>query len=258
MVTNTEIETNNNSLGRVMSRAYSINWEVVIVVILLAAAIFTRFYDLGARAMSHDESLHTRFSWNLSEDGNFQHSPLMHGPILFHATALSYTLFGDNDFTSRIYTSILGVLLVMSPLLFRRWLGRWGAILAMLMLLISPVTLYYGRYIRHDMPSILSALLMIWAIMMYISGGENQERREHWLYLIAVGMIWNLGSKETAFIYIAIIGIFLFLFWLARLFQYLTQNRIKGKPIFYIGMMGVFVGGVMSLGMYIILDIYQI
>lgn len=256
MVTNTQSESN-NGLGRLFSNSFTINWEVVIIVVILMGAVFTRFYDLGARAMSHDESLHTRFSYNLSEDGNFQHSPLMHGPILFHATALSYTLFGDNDFTARIYTSIVGILLVMSPLLFRRWLGRWGAILACLMLLISPITLYYGRYIRHDMPSIFSALLMIWAIMMYLSGPENQRRRAHWLYIIAVGMIWNLGSKETAFIYIAIVGIFLFLYWVARLVQHFTLNRVKGKPIFYTGMMGVFIGGVMSLGMYIILDIIK-
>lgn len=256
MVTNTQSESN-NGLSRLFSRDYPINWEVVVIVIILMAAIFTRFYDLGARAMSHDESLHTQFSYNLSEDGNFQHSPLMHGPILFHATALSYTLFGDNDFTARIYTSILGVLLVMSPLLFRRWLGRWGVILACLMLLISPVTLYYARYIRHDMPSIFSALLMIWGIMMYLSGPANQQRRAHWLYIIAVGMIWNLGSKETAFIYIAIVGIFLFLYWVARMIQYFTQSTIRGKPIFYTGMIGVFIGGVMSLGMYIILDIIK-
>lgn len=257
MVTNTQPETNNHGLGRFFSNTYAINWEVILIVVILLLASFTRFYDLGARAMSHDESLHTRFSYNLSEDGNFQHSPLMHGPILFHATALSYTLFGDNDFTARIYTAIVGILLVMSPLLFRRWLGRWGAILACLMLLISPVTLYYARYIRHDMPSIFSALLMIWAIMMYLSGPENQQRRAHWLYIIAVGMIWNLGSKETAFIYIAIVGIFLFLYWLVRVVQHFSLTNIKGKPLFYTGMIGVFVGGVMSLGMYIILDIIK-
>ena len=231
MVTNTQSESN-NGLNRLFSRNYAINWEVVIVVIILVSAIFTRFYDLGARAMSHDESLHTQFSHNLSDDGNFQHSPLMHGPILFHATALSYTLFGDNDFTARIYTSIVGIMLVMAPFLFRRWIGRWGAILASLMLLISPVTLYYARYIRHDMPSIFSALLMIWGIMMYLSGPPNQQRRAHWLYVIAVGMIWNLGSKETAFIYIAIVGIFLLYSGFARLIQFYTNQRFPGETTF--------------------------
>ncbi len=238
-----------------LSRSVTLNWEVILFIVILLLAIFTRFYMLGDRVMSHDESLHTRYSWNLYEEGNFQHTPLMHGPILFHFTALSYALFGDSDFSARIYTSVLSVLLVMSPLLFRRWLGRWGTILASLMLLISPLILYYGRYIRHDTPSILSALVMIWAMMMYVGGPPNQQRRAHWLYIIAAAMIWNLGSKETAFIYIAIVGIFLVIYFAARLLQYFL--RMPGKPIFYITMIGIFLGGVMSMGMYIILDIIQ-
>ncbi|MDQ7035398.1 MAG: hypothetical protein Q9P01_11340, partial [Anaerolineae bacterium] len=93
-----------------------------------------------------------------------------------------------------------------------------------LMLLISPITMYYARYIRHDMPSILSAILMMWSIMMYLSASENQKRRAHWLYILAASMLWNLGSKETAFIYIAIIGIFLFLYWIVRLIQHFAQG----------------------------------
>src|SRR5690606_39940128 len=58
------------------------------------------------RVMSHDESLHTRYSYSLYADGNFQHTPLMHGPILFHVTAFFYFLFGDNDFTARLYPAI--------------------------------------------------------------------------------------------------------------------------------------------------------
>lgn len=241
--------------SNLFSRSFTLNWEVALYIAILLLAIFTRFFILGERVMSHDESLHTRFSWNLYAEGNFQHSPLMHGPILFHATALSYSLFGDSDFSARIYTSVLGVLLVMTPVLFRRWIGRWGAILASLMLLISPLIMYYGRYIRHDTPSMLAALLMIWAAMMYLNGPQNQQRRAHWLYLIAVAMIWNLGSKETAFIYIAIIGIFLALYFGVRLLQYFL--RTPGKPIFYVLMIGIFLGGVMSMGMYIILDIVQ-
>lgn len=239
----------------ILGQRITLNWEVMAYIAILLIAIFTRFYILGDRVMSHDESLHTRFSHDLYERGDFDHTPLMHGPILFHATALSYALFGDTDFAARIYTAALGVLLVMSPLLFRRWLGRWGALLASIMLLISPLMLYYNRYIRHDTPSIFSALLMIWAIFMYLDGPPNQQRRAHWLYVIAGAMIWNLGSKETAFIYVFIIGVFLFLYWLVRVGQHFL--KLPGKPVFYILMMGSFFGGVASLGMYIILDIIQ-
>lgn len=242
-------------LDRQLSRAVPITWELVIYLMIFILAVFTRFYQLGDRVMSHDESLHTRYSYNLSSEGNFQHTPMMHGPILFHMTALSYTLFGDNDFTSRIYTSVLGVFMVMSPLLFRRWLGRWGTILACVMILISPLLLYYNRYIRHDTPSMSYALLMLWGIMMYLSGPENQKRRAHWLYVIAASMILNLGSKETAFIYIAIFGVFLALYWFVRLGQ--AYWRIPGKPVFQFVVMGTLFGGVLAIGMYIILDVIK-
>lgn len=246
----------NNAVSHFLSRHLSINWEVIVYLVIFFAAIFTRFYILGDRVMSHDESLHTRFSYNLYADGNFQHTPLMHGPILFHMTALNYYLFGANDFTSRIYPALLGVIMVMFPLLFRRWLGKWGAILASVMLLISPLLLYYNRYIRHDTPSILAGMLMAYCILMYLNGPANQRRRAHWLYIFAAAMIWNLGSKETAFIYIAIFGTFLFLYWLTRLAQY--RYDLRGKPIFYTLMIGILLGGVLTLAMYIIVDIIPV
>lgn len=242
-----------NALHQVLSQRITINWEVIIYIAIFLLAVFTRFHVLGDRVMSHDESLHTRFSYNLYADGNFQHTPLMHGPVLFHTTAFSYYLFGDNDFSSRIYTALLGVMMVMFPILLRRWLGKWGAILASTMLLISPLILYYNRYIRHDTPSILFGMIMAYCILMYINGSARYRRRAYWLYIFAGAMILNLGSKETAFIYIAIFGIFLFLYWLVRLAQH--QFDWRGKPIFYSVIIGILLGGVMTLGMYIIVDI---
>jgi uncharacterized protein (TIGR03663 family) len=176
----------------------------------------------------------------------------MHGPILFHATAFMYFLFGDNDFTSRIYPAALGVILVMFPLLFRRWLGRWGAILASIMILISPMLMYYNRYIREDTPAVVSAVLMAYCILMYLSGPESQRRRPRWLYILSAAMLWNLGSKETSFIYIFIF-VFLLLYWLARLAQHVW--RAPGKTLFYFAIIGILVGGTASLGLYVILDI---
>ncbi len=117
----------------------TLNWEIILYAVILVLAITTRFVDLGARVMSHDESLHTYYSWRLYEYGEFSHTPLMHGPVLFHMVALNYFLFGDSDFTARIYPATLGVLMVMYPLLLRRWLGRTGALIASVMMLISPM-----------------------------------------------------------------------------------------------------------------------
>lgn len=256
MATTTNRELYASGERTALTRPLALNWYTITFIVIFALAIFTRFYALGARAMSHDESLHTYYSWELYTKGDFKHTPLMHGPILFHATAFFYSLFGDNDFSGRLYPALLGVFMVMSPLLFRRWLGRWGTILAAIMILISPLLMYYNRYIRHDTPSISSFIIMTWAILMYLNGPENQRRRAHWLYIIAATMIWNLGSKETAFFYIAFTGLFLTLYWIARMIQ-----RVYNKParIWFNGfIVAALVACVGALGMYIVLDITPI
>ena len=242
-----------NVLSRVLAQRLTLNREFALYLAILLLAIFTRFHMLDSRVMSHDESLHTRFSYNLYNEGNFQHTPLMHGPVLFHATALSFYLFGDSDFSGRIYTALLGVFMVMFPLLWRKWLGRWGAILASTLLLISPLILYYNRYIRHDTPSIFFGMVMAYCIMMYLDGGPRYRRRAIWLYLFAAAMILNLGSKETAFIYIAIFASFLLIYFLVRLAQ--QRLDLRGRYLFQAIVLGILLGGLITLGMYIVVDI---
>ena len=128
----------------------TMNWETALYALFILLAIVSRLWDMGARVMSHDESLHTFYSWNLSVGKGFQHTPLMHGPFLFHITALSYFLFGDSDFTARLPIAIFGIILVAVPFLFRRELGRIGALVASFAILISRSILYHSRYIRPE------------------------------------------------------------------------------------------------------------
>lgn len=236
-----------------LSRSHAINWLMVAYAVIFIIAILTRFVGLGDRVMSHDESLHTYYSYLLFRDGNFTHTPLMHGPILFHATAFSYFLFGDNDFTARIYPAVLGVLMVMFPLLFQRWLGRKGALLASIMILISPMLLYHHRYIREDTPSIFATLVMVYCIFMYVDGPLRLRRRARWLYIFAGAMLWSLASKEVAFMYIAIFGAFMTLYWVLRLYQH--YRKVPVKTAFYVLTISALIGGVVALIMYAILSI---
>ena len=101
MTVKSDILPKKSSLDIPVLSLLTLNWELVLYATLFTLAIVTRFYDLGARVMSHDESLHTLYSWNLYAGKGYQHDPLMHGPFLFHINALIYFLFGDNDFTAR-------------------------------------------------------------------------------------------------------------------------------------------------------------
>lgn len=180
------------------------DWEKGLFILIIVLAVATRLWGLGDRVQSHDESIHSRFSWNLYAGYGFAHEPWRHGPFLYHATAISYFFFSDNDFTARLPTALLGVIVVAFPWLLRRWLGRAGALAASSFLLISPSIAYYSRYIRHDVPIVLWSLVVVWAVLSYLEDG-----RERWLYVMAAGISLMFATKEVAFIYNAIFGLFL-------------------------------------------------
>ncbi len=243
------VEIDISPLNSLLARAYTLNWEAIYYVTLFAAAVLTRFVNLGDRVMSHDESLHTTYSYNLYKKGDFAHTPLMHGPVLFHMTALMYFFFGDNDFSARLYPAILGVILVFFPkLLFERWLGRRGAMVSSLLLLISPMILFHNRYIREDTPSIFFTLLMVYAIFAYIDGVRPRQTRH--LILLSAAMLLSLASKEVAFMYIAIFGSVLTLYWLFQVMQGARAGLIRpvsGRVVG--GVVGLLIVGAVSLSL---------
>jgi len=163
---------------------------------LILLAVVTRFWDLGSRALHHDESLHAYFSWLFATGGGYVHDPLMHGPFLFHANALVYLLLGDSDASSRYVPALFGVALVALPSLLRgpRHLGRWGALAAGCLFLISPAFLYQSRYIRHDIYTVVGSLVLLIAIFRYL---EKPERP--WLITMAASLAFLLTNHEIVF-----------------------------------------------------------
>lgn len=196
------------------------NWEVALYALFIVIAIVSRFYDLGARAMSHDESLHTYFSYQLANGRGFQHTPLMHGPFLFHVTALSYFLFGANDYTSRVPYAVFGVVLVILPVFFRRWLGRTGALATSFMLLISPSILYHARYIRQEESILVWTVLTVLCIWRYL-----EDRQAGWLVGLAVVLAFHATDKSTSFLNIALFLLFLAPLALWQLYRMRKRGR---------------------------------
>lgn len=192
----------------------TLNWETALYGLILIVALVSRFWDLGSRAQHHDESMHAFYSWNLAQGRGFSHNPLLHGPFLFHATALAYFLFGTSDYTSRVAPAIMGVALVLMPYFLRKWLGRYGSLATSAMLAISPGFLYFSRFIRHDIFAAFWEMLLFVAIIRYLD-----ERRDLYLYLASAALALLFSTKEVAFITAAIFGTFLFLLLIWQLWQ---------------------------------------
>jgi len=205
---------------------FNLNWETTLYILLIVLAIATRFWDLGARAISHDESWHANWSWKLYAGHGYRHDPASHGPFLFHANAFIHLLFGVNSYTARIVPALFGVALVALPYLFRKWLGRTGALVTSALFLISPSFLYYSRYIRNDIYIAVWTMLIVFAVFRYL-----EERQSFHLYLMTVILSLSFCTKEVTFIYGFIFGSFLGLLFLV---QWLgeRQRDIRSFPAF--------------------------
>ncbi len=219
-----------------------LNWEKIAWITLVILAFVLRVYDVGARTMSHDESLHTTYSYNLYNGIGFRHDPLMHGPLLFHLTALSYFLFGPSDFSARFPVVLLGTGVVAMLWWTRPWLGKLGAFLAAVMVTLSPSLLFHSRYIRHDLYAIFFALAVIILIFLYIQKGEKR-------LLVAMAAMLGLlyTTKEVAFIYVIILISYLVLVLLWRML--LGNWETKGYKWPFLGLLAL--GGLLIVyGMY--------
>lgn len=185
-------------------------WHLAYAAIVLFI-LFTRLWDLGTRPYDHDESIHAWESWKLITGQGYQHSPVYHGPFLYHFTALLFGLFGVTDYVGRLSPALSGIVITLLPLCLTRWLGKRGVSMATLLMAISPVVMHRSRFLRHDQNAIIFNLVMLIAILHYLEG-----RKDKHLYLFAAALSLGLAAKETTFITYAIFGSFLFLLYLVQ------------------------------------------
>lgn len=195
------------SLERLLAWRPRITAEVVAYGVIIAVAVALRFWDLGARAIHHDESLHATYSWYLYTGKGYEHQPLMHGPMLFHLMALGYLLFGVSDATARFVPAFFGAVLVLLPLLLRPWLGRAGSLAAAVLIALSPTLLYFSRFVgagAQDIIVSVGMLMIVAGIWHYLRSGGSR-----WIYLVTVGLAVGFTTKEVTYMLAAILALYL-------------------------------------------------
>ena len=179
-------------------------WELGAYCVLLAVAAAMRLWDLGSRALHHDESLHAQYAWNLYTGEGFRHDPMMHGPLQMEAIAGVFFALGDSDYTARLVSAAAGIALVALPFFFRHRLGRLGALFASGMLAFSPALLYFSRFARNDI------IMAVWTLGLVISMWRYiDEGKPRYLYAASVFLALAFTTKETAYLLVAVLGTYL-------------------------------------------------
>ena len=170
-----------------------------LVLIALLLAGFYRFPDLGVRPMHADEAILGMKFLEFWKTGVFHYDPAdYHGPFLHYLTrAFAWVArWGDpaavTEAGLRSVLALCGMVLVLVTLLLTDVLGRMATALAMLMMAVSPMMVFYSRYFIMEVPFVLLLALFMIACWRF-----SQSRSRLWLLVAGVSLGCLHATKET-------------------------------------------------------------
>lgn len=209
---------------RLLTLRLAVDWKLAAYLAVFAAAFALRFWDLGARALHHDESIHADFAFRLLQ-GGYVHNPVYHAPFYYHVQALAFLIFGTSDYTARITAAVFGSGIVALPLLLRRHLGVVGTFAAVAFLGFSPVLVYFSRFFREDIYMGFFTLATAVCMWRYVEDG-----RDRWLYGFALAFTGSMLTKEGTFLTAGIFLLYLDAWLAAALARQTLADRGLDTP----------------------------
>lgn len=203
-------------------RQFAFYFFFIFIIIL---AFFLRLYRLDERVFHHDEAAVGYFTYKLFNDSVYSYDPSFHGPFMYYVTAEMYRHLEDTVHASRMLPAILGASMIFLLIPLRRYLGITGTVMAAFFLALSPSFLYYSRFYREDIFISFFTLLALVCAVKYAEAYANDRRSvsgsnpysiERIFYLAIGGIaISSMAAlKENAYIIMALIALFLFLFFI--------------------------------------------
>ena len=179
----------------------ALGWAFIAITVV---ALGMRLWDLGGRTLHYDEILHAWYAYRFSEGLGYSHTPLTHGPFLFHGAAATFAVLGSSDWTVRLLPALFGTALVPMPYFLRRHLGDTGALATAVFLAASPTMLYFARFVRNDI------FMAVWALALFAIMWHYLQRPRTSL-LVGWAAVWALAytTKESSFLLAGSFGLFL-------------------------------------------------
>ena len=99
--------------------------------------------------------------------------PTADSPLTFALNALTFGVLPANEITARLPVALAGVLLVLSPALWRRYLHPLPPLVISALLAVSPVAVLAARTSSPAVWSMLLALVAPWLVLRY---AESEQR----------------------------------------------------------------------------------
>lgn len=194
------------------------------LVLAVALGFLFRVSALGKRPMHPAESMRATLSFQWHENSEvsyYKYQPEHQGPFLYEVTRVLFAALGVGTTEARVFPVLFGLFLVFSPLLFRPWLGRRERWLAVGAVALSPLLVYYSRFLGSDLAAVASAAVAVAcgarAVLAMEMGDLSWARR--WLFGAAAAAGVLFATSAVAYLYALVLASFAFLHWASRRFS---------------------------------------
>jgi len=156
-----------------------------LILLLVLLAVFISLDSLGARKLANpDEGRYSEIAREMAQTGDFV-TPRLNGlkyfekpPLQYWATAIAFKLFGESEFTARLYSALCGLgCLLLVAYTGRRLFDDETGLLAALVLLSAPYFAALTEIITLDMGLTFWMTLSVCGFLVAQTGTDGQCKR---------------------------------------------------------------------------------
>ncbi len=140
---------------------------------LLLLAALLRLIELGAAPLNSAEATTALAAFRAAR-GVATVVPAQVAPLPLHLNVLLLAAFDGGDGLTRWIPALAGVALVLTPLMLRRYLGRWGALAGGLMLALSPTALYFSRIADGTTLAALGVMVLVGCAAQFLDSWRGR------------------------------------------------------------------------------------
>jgi 4-amino-4-deoxy-L-arabinose transferase-like glycosyltransferase len=207
---------------------------VASVAITTALGAVVSFFHLWSYGLwEPDEARYAEIAREMVASGNYLIPHLNYviyiekPPLLYWLTALSYHIFGVNEFAARFFGALFAVVGVAATSYFAlRCFGRRHALLAGAILATMPIYAVLGQVLTTDM--ILAVLMTVASFALFMHWREGGR----WCWLAYVAMALGILTKGPVAAILPVAAMLTFLAWEGELRGAVGRFHALGGAIF--------------------------
>lgn len=200
--------------------------KILILGALFLLCCFARLWDLGSKAIMHDEALFVYYAYEqMYNDLTYRYLPILHGPLHLMTQAVIWHIAGVTDYTMRLGVALAGIGGFVWIWTLRRYLGAVGTWFALLFYALSPGVTNFARFYREDG-------WFVFITLWIVASGAHwwHTRNPRWLASFIFAVVLLFCNKESSlFVYFSVVTFFVLLI-LADLVKWFFEGKDEALP----------------------------